>query len=158
MPSSDTAVRPVTTPQQTTTSVPAPTTPTTSRWAWRDWLCLALLAGGVLLTYSEIFSCGFVNYDDGQYVTQNPTVLSGLTVSGFRLAWTTAYAANWHPLTWLSLMLDATMFGREAWGFHLTNVLLHICNTLLLFIIFRWLTGAVWRSAFVAALFGVHPL
>ncbi|HNL39122.1 MAG TPA: hypothetical protein PKH43_08310, partial [Saprospiraceae bacterium] len=64
----------------------------------------------------------------------------------------------WHPLTWLSLELDYELYGLQPWGFHLTNLLLHTCNTLLVYVLFRWTTGAVWRSACVAAFFGCHPL
>jgi tetratricopeptide (TPR) repeat protein len=104
--------------------------------------------------------CGndFVNYDDGDYVSENRQVQAGLTRESVAWAFTTTHAANWHPLTWLSLQLDHQLYGMAAWGYHLTNLLLHAANVLLLFLALRRLTGAVWRSALVAALFAVHPL
>jgi protein O-mannosyl-transferase len=100
-----------------------------------------------------------LNYDDPDYVFQNPHVLSGLTAANVSWAFTTFHAANWHPLTWLSLQADASLFGVDsAFGFHLTNDLLHAANVVLLFCVLHALTGALWRSAAVAALFGLHPL
>lgn len=125
---------------------------------WREWLCAALLTVSTLLVLSSVLRCGFVNYDDTLYVTQNGHVRSGLTTQGLVWAWTTHHAHNWHPLTWLSLMLDAQVFGLRAWGYHLTNVVLHVANTLLLFFFLRRTTGVVWRSAVVAGLFALHPL
>ncbi len=100
----------------------------------------------------------FLIYDDKQYVTENPVVRAGLAWSGVTLALTRSYASNWHPLTWISLMLDVDIFGLDPWGFHLTNNLLHTANAVLLFLLVRSLTGSLWRSAAVAALFAVHPL
>jgi tetratricopeptide (TPR) repeat protein len=111
-----------------------------------------------LLTFSPVLTCEFVSYDDRQYVTENAHVLAGLTLDGCHWAWTTFHAANWHPITWLSLMLDAQLSHQEAWGYHLTNLLWHLANTLLLFFLLRSLTGTIWRSALVAMLFAVHPL
>jgi Tfp pilus assembly protein PilF len=119
-------------------------------------VALALLT---LLVYCRSFDHAFVNYDDPVYVYQNHHVQAGLTAEGIRWAFTTFDHANWHPLTWLSLQLDATLYGPEkAGGFHVTNVLLHTANTLLLFWVLSNMTGAVWRSAVVAALFALHPL
>src|SRR5207302_6943159 len=101
---------------------------------------------------------GFVNIDDGDYVGQNRHVQTGLTGSNVRWALTTPHASNWHPLTWWSLQLDSTLFGARPWGFHLTNFLLHTANVVLLFLVLNRMTGALWRSALVAALFAVHPL
>lgn len=101
---------------------------------------------------------GFVNYDDPIYVTQNMDVLGGLSLDGIFRAFTTARSNHWHPLTWISLQLDVDLFDHQAWGFHLTNLLLHTANVLLLFGLLRQTTGAVWRSAAAAALFAVHPL
>jgi tetratricopeptide (TPR) repeat protein len=120
-------------------------------------VCVALLA---LTAGAMGAGCwnGFANYDDNDYVTANRQVKAGLSAAGVRWAFTTRHAANWHPLTWLSLQLDATLYGGDsAWGYHLTNLLLHAANVLLLFLALRRLTGAVWRSAAVAALFAVHP-
>jgi Flp pilus assembly protein TadD len=91
-------------------------------------------------------------------VKNNPHVQGAFSAANLTWAWTTTQAANWHPLTWLSLMLDTQLFGKGAWGYHLTNLLLHLANTLLLFGLLRRLTGATLRSALVAALFAVHPL
>jgi tetratricopeptide (TPR) repeat protein len=101
---------------------------------------------------------GFVDYDDNLYITENSHIQSGLTWESIRWAFHSTDAANWHPLTWLSHILDCQLFGLRPWGHHLTNVLFHAANTVLLFVILRKMTGAVWRSLFVAALFGLHPL
>jgi Flp pilus assembly protein TadD len=117
------------------------------------------LALGTLLVYSPTFQYPFIELDDPRYVLNNRNVRGGLTADGIRWAFTSFHASNWHPLTWLSLQLDASLYGgRNAGGFHFTNVLLHVANTLLLFGVLRRLTGAVWRSAVVAALFALHPL
>jgi len=116
------------------------------------------LAVLVLAVYWGSGRHGFVNLDDGEYVYENPHVAAGLTAGGVRWALTAFYAANWHPVTWLSHMLDVELFGMHAGSMHRVNVLLHLVNTLLLFGLLRRLSGALWRSAFVAALFGVHPL
>jgi Flp pilus assembly protein TadD len=100
----------------------------------------------------------FLNLDDPLYVSRNPQVQAGLTPGGVAWAFTTYHADNWHPLTWLSLELDGQFYGLHPAGYHLTNVLLHVAAVLLLFAVLRSLTGAVWRSAVVAALFGLHPL
>ena len=100
---------------------------------------------------------GFVGYDDGDYVCNNEHVLSGLS-GGLVWALSTYDTANWHPLTWLSLQLDAELYGRGAAGFHRTNVILHAASTALLFLAFHAMTGALWRSVVVAVLFAVHPL
>jgi protein O-mannosyl-transferase len=120
-------------------------------------LCV-LLAAAVLWTFWPAINNDFVNYDDGVYVTENAQVQSGLTPASIRWAFGSTIASNWHPLTWLSHMLDCQLYGLQAWGHHLTSVLLHTANTLLLFVVLRRLTGAVWRSLSVAALFGLHPL
>jgi tetratricopeptide (TPR) repeat protein len=100
----------------------------------------------------------FIDYDDDLYVTENPHVIAGLTVESVVWAFTTRHATNWHPLTWLSHMLDCQMFGVEPFWHHLTSLMFHIASTLLLFYLLRKMTGAVWRSAFVAAAFALHPL
>ena len=117
-----------------------------------------LLAVAVLLVFCQTLRYEFVNYDDDQYFYANPPVQAGLTWSSVRWAFQTGHASNWHPLTWLSLMLDVELFGNGPAGPHLTNVLLHAVNTVLLFLLLRRLTGAQWRSAFVAGLFALHPL
>ncbi len=100
----------------------------------------------------------FVNIDDNIYVTENYHIKSGITLASIRWALTTTYAEFWHPLTWLSLMADYELYGLHAGGYHLTNLVLHILSTLLLFWLFHRMTGALWKSAFVAAFFALHPL
>jgi len=120
-------------------------------------LCL-LLAAAVMAVYAPVVTYDFIGLDDPLYVTQNDPVLEGLTPSGILWAFTTGSNSNWHPLTWLSHMLDADLFGKWAGGHHATSVLLHAVATVLLFLLLRRMTGAEGRSAFVAALFAVHPL
>jgi tetratricopeptide (TPR) repeat protein len=112
----------------------------------------------VWIVFGQTLHFEFVNYDDPAFVTKNPYVLNGLTWEDFKWAFRFDQGDYWHPLTWLSLMLDASLFGRGAGGMHLTNVLLHTANSILLFLLLRRWTGAFWRSALVAALFAIHPL
>ena len=100
----------------------------------------------------------FALIDDGDYVTNNYHITSGLSLNSIKWAFTTFHAGNWHPLTWLSLMMDSQLFGVNPMGFHLVNVVLHAVNASLLFILFTLMTGTLWRSAFVAACFALHPL
>jgi len=111
-----------------------------------------------LIVYAPVWHHDFVNYDDYQYVSENADVSGGLTWHGVWWAFTTGAAANWHPLTWLSHMLDVQLYGLSPGPHHLTNLLFHIANTLLLFGLLHRMTGALGRSAFVAGLFAVHPL
>jgi len=129
----------------------------TNRFA-RPVVLSLLLAVVTLAAYWPVLRCDFVNYDDPDYFFSNPHVLTGLSSANLVWALTTGFGANWHPLTWLSLMLDAEFIGKGPFGPHLTNLLLHAANTVLVFLLFRRLTGAAWRSAFVAALFALHPL
>jgi tetratricopeptide (TPR) repeat protein len=126
---------------------------------WRTVLgvCL-LLALGVFLIFGRTWSYGFVNFDDDSYFSGNYHVKAGLTWQGTLWAFKTDYASNWHPLTWLSLMLDAQLFGTGPAGAHLTNVILHAATAVLLFLLLNRLTGALWPSALVAAIFAIHPL
>src|SRR5512135_2593104 len=121
-----------------------------------------LLATGLsvltLAAFAAVRHHGFVSVDDHIYVTANAHVVAGLSWSGVAWAFTTGYANFWHPLTWLSLMLDVQLFGVNSAGYHLTNLIFHIANTLLLFIVLKKMTNALWQSAFVAALFALHPL
>jgi len=117
-----------------------------------------VLAGVSLILYWGVGQHGFINLDDPEYITQNPHVLGGLTWENVRWAFSTGYAANWHPLTWLSHMLDVQWFGQNAGGHHLVSAFLHAANAALCFLALRGLTGALWRSAIVAALFAFHPL
>ena len=122
-------------------------------------LCIYLaLVLAILAAYWQVRNCQFVNYDDNLYVTDNRYVQIGLTGEGALWAFTTGHASNWHPLTWLSHMLDCHLFGTNPRWHHLTNLLLHIANTLLLFAVLKRMTAAFWRSAFVAAVFALHPL
>jgi tetratricopeptide (TPR) repeat protein len=118
---------------------------------------LALVALTVL-AFWPVVDCGFVNFDDPQYVSENSFVQRGLSWAGVLWAFTTGTLGNYHPLTWLSLMLDRTLWGDGALGFHLTNVALHAANAVLLFLVLRTMTGSTWRSLLVAALFAVHPV
>jgi len=111
------------------------------------------LAVVTLLIYLPMLWHGFVNYDDPDYIIGNAHVTGGLTWANVVWAFTSNDAANWHPLTWLSHMLDCQLFGVNPAGHHLMNLLFHTANTLLLFLLLGKLTGALWRSAFVAALF-----
>ncbi len=120
-------------------------------------ICLAL-ALGILFGYAPVLHHDFVNLDDPDYVSENPNVQPPLTVHKLAWAFTSAHAANWHPVTWLSHMFDCAVYGLNPGGHHLTNLLLHLANTLLLFALLRRMTGALWRSAIVAALFAWHPV
>ena len=117
-----------------------------------------LLAAVTLAVFWPVLGHDFINLDDNVYVTENHHVLGGLTWQSVLWAFTNLEAGFWQPLTWLSHMLDVTLFGLKPWGHHLTNLLLHTANTVLLFVLLRRMTGALWRSAVVAALFALHPL
>lgn len=119
-------------------------------------ICLVLVAV-ILVVFLEVRNCEFV-YDDLGYVTQNQHVQMGISFKSILWAWTTTHAGFWIPLTWLSLMFDHELYGLSPSGYHWTNLLLHIENALLLFLVLRRTTGAIWRSAFVVALFALHPL
>lgn len=112
----------------------------------------------VLLIFTQTYSHEFVNFDDNTYITANPHIQKGFTLDSLTWAATTGHEGNWHPLTWLSHMLDYDLYGQAPMGHHLTNVFLHAVNTILLFLLLTKLTGATCRSFFVAALFAVHPL
>jgi Flp pilus assembly protein TadD len=112
----------------------------------------------VLAVYAQVVGFDFVNFDDLRYVSDNPRVLSGLSPENLVWALTATTEANWHPLTWLSLMLDTELGGPGPAVYHATNLALHVANTLLLFLLLSRMTGSTWRSAFVALLFGIHPL
>jgi Tfp pilus assembly protein PilF len=120
-------------------------------------LCV-LLAAFTMAVFAQTGNHQFINFDDTIYVTNNPHVQGGITADNVAWAFTSTAASNWHPLTWLSHMADVQLFGLNPRGHHLTSVLLHIASTLLLFLLLARLTGSVWRSLFVAALFALHPL
>jgi tetratricopeptide (TPR) repeat protein len=115
------------------------------------------LAAFTVALYAPALRCQFLILDDPVYVSENRQVLAGLTPHSIAKAFLVNTAGNWHPLTLLSHMLDCQIYGLRPWGHHLTNVLLHAANSVLLFLVLMRMTGAVWRSACVAALFAVHP-
>ena len=121
-------------------------------------LVFLLLVAVILAVFWQVKDYQLVNYDDDVYVTDNPHVRMGLEGEGVIWAFTAVHAGYWIPLTWLSYMLDYEVYGLNPGGFHLTNVLLHLVSALLLYLVFRRMTGARWRSAFVAGLFALHPL
>ena len=118
-------------------------------------LCLAVVT---LAVFWRATQCDFVNYDDPDYVTKNGEVQKGLTAASIRWAFTVNYEGLRIPLTWLSHMADWQVHRDNAWGHHLTSVVLHAANTVLLFLLLRFMTGSLWRSALVATLFALHPL
>jgi len=111
-----------------------------------------------LLVFGQTLRHDFVNYDDPEYVYQHPKITAGLSIDGVQWAFGNVHARNWHPLTTISHMFDAQLFGVTAGGHHFTNVALHTAAAVLLFLLLRGMTGALWRSAFVAAVFAIHPL
>jgi tetratricopeptide (TPR) repeat protein len=122
----------------------------------RAWIGLALVLL-TLLVYAQVRRFPFINFDDAQYVAENAPVAAGVTGAGIRWAFSSAHAGNWHPLTWISHMADVELFGLDAGLHHVTNVVVHVLGTLLLFVVFERMTQQPWPSAFVAAMFGVHP-
>ena len=120
-------------------------------------ICIFLVAI-TWLVFGQTIRYDFVNYDDNEYVYANPNIVHGLTINGVVHAFTGTHTANWHPLTTLSHMLDCQLWGVHAGAHHFTNVVLHTIAVVLLFLILQQMTGATWRSAFVAAVFAIHPL
>jgi tetratricopeptide (TPR) repeat protein len=118
----------------------------------------AVLALATLAVYLPAVKMTFISFDDPDYVWRNPRVVGGLTWDGVWWSLTHSFASNWHPLTWMSHMLDYQIYGLNAGGHHATSILFHAANTLLVFFVLREITGALWRSALVAALFALHPL
>ncbi len=121
-------------------------------------LVVGFLLLAVVFVFGQTLHHEFINFDDNDYVYQNPHVQRGLTTEAIGWASTADRANNWHPLTWVSHMLDCRIFGLQAGGHHLTSLLLHAANAILLFLLLRRMTGDLWPSAFVAAVFAVHPL
>ena len=117
--------------------------------------CLVLVLVAVFWRLGQF---DFIHYDDGTYVYENSHVVKGWSLEGLKWAFTTNLHLHWHPLTWLSLMTDSRFFGMDPGDFHLVSLLIHILNTILLFYVLNQMTGALYCSAFVAALFGLHPL
>ncbi|MFZ2633431.1 MAG: tetratricopeptide repeat protein [Desulfosalsimonadaceae bacterium] len=124
-------------------------------------VCLLLIAA-TLIVYRNVRTYEFISFDDNLYVLKNPHVQQGLTLDSllwaFNLSKDAENQSYWHPLTWISHMMDCRLFGLNAGKHHLVNLIIHIINVLLLFMVFHQMTGAIWKSAFVAALFAVHPL
>jgi len=125
---------------------------------YRNWVIALLLAVAVLALFWRVGDYDFTNCDDPEYVTANPVVQQGITNEGLRWAFANGSAGMWHPLTWLSHMLDCQLFGLNPAAHHRVNVVLHLLNALLLFFVLKRLTGAQERSALVAAIFALHPL
>jgi protein O-mannosyl-transferase len=121
------------------------------------WICLSLTLVTFAVFY-QVHSFGFVNYDDSNFISENPHVRSGLSWENIKWSFTAVYHTYWQPLTWLSYMLDCTLFGLNAGAFHLINVFIHVANTILLFLVLSRMTRGIWQSAFVAGLFALHPL
>jgi tetratricopeptide (TPR) repeat protein len=117
-----------------------------------------LLTIATVVAFRQVTECDFITMDDHSYVTENSHIANGISWEAIRWAFATGHATNWHPLTWVSHMLDVQLFGLNPHLHHLTNLLFHIVNSLLLFLVFRRMTGEDWKSAFVAALFAFHPL
>ncbi len=134
-----------------------PDLPATGNAVRRAFVSL-FLAVLVVAVYAQVANFDFVNFDDPRYVTENPNVKAGLTANGVVWAFSAIYAGNWHPLTWLSHMTDVHLFGLNAGAHHSVNLVLHAANAVLLFLLLSSMTGALWRPAFCAALFAVHPL
>jgi tetratricopeptide (TPR) repeat protein len=120
-------------------------------------VCL-FLAAIIWVVFGQTLRHEFVNFDDELYVSENPTVTGGLNLKGVEWAFTHIVVYNWHPLTMMSHMLDCRLYGLNSGGHHLTNILLHTATAILLFLVLRRMTGRLWRSAFVAAVFAIHPL
>jgi protein O-mannosyl-transferase len=120
-------------------------------------ICLFLLIS-TFFVYSQVQYYDFINLDDPLYITENLNLKEGLTPESFIWAFTTSYDGNWFPITWLSHLLDYHLFGINPQGHHLTSLLFHIANVLILFIVLFRMTGALWKSAFVATLFAFHPI
>ena len=120
-------------------------------------ICIFLVIA-TLAVYWQVLDNDFVNYDDDDYVTENIRVHKGVTFDSLTWAFTSSHAGNWHPLTWISHMIDCQLYGLNPRGHHLTSLLFHVANTLLLLLILVRMTGTLWQSSFVAALFAIHPL
>jgi tetratricopeptide (TPR) repeat protein len=124
----------------------------------RKLIICALLGATTLLAFWPVLHAGFINFDDPDYVTQNPDVLHGLSGQSILWAFKTAHSCNWHPLTWISHMVDIQFYGLNPAGHHFTSLMLHIANAILVYLVIRRMIRSEWTSAFVAALFALHPL
>ncbi len=121
-------------------------------------LISAALVLATVIAYEPVRHNDFVYYDDNTYISENPYIADGITFNSVIWAFISTYAANWHPMTWLSHMLDIELYGFAPLGHHITNLILHMANTLLLLLLLQRMTGAIWKSAFVAAAFALHPI
>ena len=138
--------------------MPRTETPSQNALCWQATGICVVLAAMTIGVFGQCVQFNFINFDDDDYVVNNPMVARGLTWQGIGWAFTHFHAANWHPLTWISHMLDCSLYGMEPGGHHLTNVLLHAGSVVALFLVLNRMTGLLWRSAFVAAVFAIHPL
>jgi tetratricopeptide (TPR) repeat protein len=145
-------------PGRTARNAPRRVGPKSGEGQNRDLWIYLLLAGAIFAAYSQALHSEFVTYDDPDYVTANPHVRAGLSWAGAAWAFTSSFAGNWFPLTWLSHMLDYQIYGPSSGWHHFTNLWIHALTTILWFVLLQRMTGARWRSAFVAFLFGLHPL
>lgn len=125
---------------------------------WPNVIICIFIVVATLTVYGQIRTHDFIGYDDDKYVTENRYVSQGLSNESVIWAFMSTHASNWHPVTWLSHMLDVELFGMRPGGHHMTSVFFHLINSLLIFILFRMMTGQVWRSGIVAILFAIHPL
>ena len=123
-----------------------------------EWIVIPLLLAITLAVFWPVQSHGFIRHDDDAYVYENPHVNTGLTFANISWALTAVHAYNWHPVTWISHMLDVQVYGLDPAGHHRTNLLLHLANVVMLYLALRRITGFGWRSGFVAVLFAIHPL
>jgi len=123
----------------------------------KEYIIYITLTLVTLAVYWQVNQYGFINLDDNVYVRQNSHIRSGF-LEGIHWALTTTFAEFWHPLTWISFMIDYQIHGPNAGGYHLTNLILHIISTLLLFWLFQRMTSEIWKSAMVAGLFALHPI
>ncbi len=123
-----------------------------------DWAISLLLCAATLAVYSQVHNYAFLELDDVQAIPGNAQIRDGFSWGGIVWAFSTGYAANWFPVTWLSHMLDCQLFGLDAGWHHLTNVVIHTVNSMLLLALMKRMTGRLWESAFVAFVFALHPL
>ena len=124
---------------------------------WAEPLIFGALAIACLVIYGRTIGFDFINLDDHSYVYLNDVVLSGINSESIKWSFAAFHSSNWHPLTWLSHALDVQLFGLNAGAHHAVNVILHLVNSCLVFIVFRTFTGAIWKSALIAMLFAIHP-
>jgi protein O-mannosyl-transferase len=124
----------------------------------RDIVIMLFLTMLIFAVYWQVMNFSFVDYDDNIYIFNNHFITQGFSYGNIIWAFTSTYVGHWHPLTWLSLILDYKLFGLNAGGYHWTNVILHIINALLLFKLLQWITAETGKSVLVALLFALHPL